>query len=414
MAVIQSFLWNSSISKKENIYFLLMMILAFVQSFKREITPIVLVIFVLYTLFAGPRKNVFKEFKRPSLLFLSLFGIYFLYLVGALFTEMPEVGLLDLERKLTLLIFPLIMWSSYDISKEHLHKVIWSFVIGLFISSLICFYQGLDLYLGGQKNALFYSRLSYFMHPSFYALYVTFAIGYLGMQIFKVQRWKRFALVVLLIWFSIMVILLQSKLAYITYILVLVFSLGYNAMVMKRIKESVLMIVFAFGIAYGSLQVFPFLTWRVEKMMVALVGEGSYKNSSTNIRLNMIDISMGLWKEKPLFGYGLGTEQVALNAEYERLDMQKSLKMNMNTHSNYLQMLVTFGLIGFLVFVFTTLTPLWYSVQAKDHFYLFFTMMMTVAFVLEVILNLQVGVVFYSFFNVIFAKYLLQNRKVNA
>lgn len=78
--------------------------------------------------------------------------------------------------------------------------------------------------------------------------------------------------------------------------------------------------------------------YRMEGMVAGFTGEGEV-DASTKIRLNMIDIAIRLWKEKPLLGHGLNN--------YKYLN---NLYFNAYAHNNYAELLATLGLVGLVAY----------------------------------------------------------------
>lgn len=90
---------------------------------------------------------------------------------------------------------------------------------------------------------------------------------------------------------------------------------------------------------------FPILepiTSRFENLL-NLFGNDSYVDSSTSIRLFMINYGLELFQNKPFLGYGADSSQYLL-----------SLVSNFNSylHNNYVELLVNYGFLGFSIYYF--------------------------------------------------------------
>lgn len=90
---------------------------------------------------------------------------------------------------------------------------------------------------------------------------------------------------------------------------------------------------------------FPILkpiTSRFENLL-NLFGNDSYVDSSTSIRLFMINYGLELFQNKPILGYGADSSQYLL-----------SLVSNFNSylHNNYVELLVNYGFLGFSIYYF--------------------------------------------------------------
>ena len=76
-------------------------------------------------------------------------------------------------------------------------------------------------------------------------------------------------------------------------------------------------------------------------------------------------------------------------------------KFRLGAHNQYLTFAVTFGIAGFVWFLFSLFYPLRQLVQAKmfDYFYITFFVIALLSMLSEDTLETQAGVSFFAFFN---------------
>ena len=116
--------------------------------------------------------------EKPRLLTISFASIYILYVEGMLYSSEFEYGGFDLEVKLSLLAFPL-LFSTSDLSiftQSRSRHVFGSFIAGCIVGSLILLVHGFLNFRTGLKDAFYYTNLSWYFHSSYLAMYFTFAI----------------------------------------------------------------------------------------------------------------------------------------------------------------------------------------------------------------------------------------------
>lgn len=89
--------------------------------------------------------------------------------------------------------------------------------------------------------------------------------------------------------------------------------------------------------------------------------------NGANFRLAVWSCGWELFKRNPVIGVGLGDKADEIFKVYEERDFRFALERRRNVHSNYLDVLYSMGLIGFLVFLFAwVLLPLHYAWSHKD------------------------------------------------
>ena len=103
--------------------------LAFAIPCAKKLIPLVIGIVFISAIVRTIR---LKKFQPPARIGLPL-GLLILYalLIGGLcYTDEPERGLMELEIKLSFLIFPLLSWMLPNIGLESYRKISQSFVLG--------------------------------------------------------------------------------------------------------------------------------------------------------------------------------------------------------------------------------------------------------------------------------------------
>jgi len=403
-------IWNKDGNRNENIYFLLLSLIALVLPFYRELSsyPIALLILFWIVLLIKGGINIKAIFSKP--LFWTSILIYLLYLAGLIHSSSLDYGILQLERKLTILLLPIILFSSYHITKQRLLFLLQIFIGACFVASLVCIGNGYINYLeSGLISDLTYSRLSMFMHCTFFSIYLNFCIGILILQL-NFEKTRSYLIQLgILMFFVLVIALLKSKSGYIGLVISIVLGLGFKVFYQKRFKEVIISIIAIVLLSTSITLLVPDIGTRFQKMNKALSSQAP-RNSSTNVRLLIIDSAVELIEQNLWLGVGTGDEMIELNKVFKKNRLSRALRKGMNTHSMYLQVLVGTGIFGLLIFSVSLFVPLFYSFKSYLDIYFIFLSLISTAFLFEVILNMQVGVVFYSFFNTIFAVYISQNK----
>jgi len=128
---------------------------------------------------------------------------------------------------------------------------------------------------------------------------------------------------------------------------------------------------------------------------------GVYHNS-TNIRVGIYKCAWQLVREHPLTGIGAGSDRRMLTECYAQFPTDVYQKTFYNTHNQYLNFWLLGGIPSLLLFLAAMIFQYRQSITRKDYIFLFFLLLMTIAFATENILSRQAGIVFYYFFSCCF------------
>ncbi|MBN2619429.1 MAG: hypothetical protein JXR64_14060, partial [Spirochaetales bacterium] len=186
--------------RDRNYFVLFIAIFAFVISFHPRLIPYALGATGLSWLFT---KNLLSRLKKlfPNSYFLIILVFYILHVVALLYTYNLKHGLFNLQVRLALLVIPIVVFSSTKEIIRNKALFISSFIIGVSLSAFICyalaFYNAfqnavnnellnfdiykiysdlpfLKLLLTGH-SFLNYGYFSFFIHPNYFAMYITLA-----------------------------------------------------------------------------------------------------------------------------------------------------------------------------------------------------------------------------------------------
>lgn len=127
------------------------------------------------------------------------------------------------------------------------------------------------------------------------------------------------------------------------------------------------------------------------------------QHNSVNVRYGIIHCTFDLLEEHWLLGTGAGNQRVALEVCYKGLDTPVYSTAEFNTHNQYLDLWLSFGLIGLVAVVAIYWLPLRLALRSGEALYLGFILLFVICCVTENLLARQMGVVFYAVFNSLFA-----------
>lgn len=386
--------------------------IAFFLPVAGRLVPVWIILLALNWLVSGKflrlfRKEFYQSPQKNSLFFVVL---YFLYLTGLLYTSNFEYAMFDLEIKMSLLIFPLIFSTCNDppFSQEQLRYILGFFIAGCFTGSLILLihaaFNQFNLHIAG---SFYYTSLAWYFHSSYLAMYFTLAIIIINVNLFVIKKITQSEAVIfglLFCFFSWMIILLSSKAGLIALGLVAIISVIIALFYAKNKTMAVLIsslavFIFTAGWIFSPTSFSRFKA--VEKAMVAKTDSVRVKPESNADRLAVWTTALDVIRSNPVFGVGTGDVKDALLNGYRQRDALPALQHRLNAHSQFLQTFVTLGVIGLLTFLLMFLIPGWYAFKRKNWLYLLFLLVFLLNCLTESMLEVQAGVVFYAFFNIL-------------
>ena len=343
---------------------------------------------------------------RYDLLLFS--GIYFLYLIGLLYSHNMEYGMFDIEVKLSLLVFPLLFATldSRVFAVLRVEYIYVTYLLGCLGASLLCL--GIACYrfsMSGDSDVFFYTRLSLFHHAGYFAMFLDFAIVlviFLARQHFRhLRRWHLVFSGILLLLFNLMVVLLSSKMAIISLIIIylglaLLFFFRERNPKAALIPSALLVTVIVF------LLVSPAALYRFERAQQAIE---QYKDippdaqEATAGRMLIWQSCLNIIREHPLFGVGTGDVKDALMKEYADRKFSDAIEHRLDAHNQYLQTYISLGLAGIIPLILMLFLPAVAAFRRKDYIYFFFILLFSMNILVESMFENQAGVVFYAFFN---------------
>jgi O-antigen ligase len=394
-------------------YFCFLGISFFLPVFGKLVPPFIILLFLNWIVDAPYLKTfrlVFRE--RQRFLLLSFSFIYLVYLIGLFYSQNMKYAREDLEIKLSLLIFPVI-FSTLEAgipSRKETGRILNFFVIGSVLGTL--FLLGHSWYNETWRHmdhAFYYSNLSWFFHPTYLSMYLAFSVAIIAWKItFAPERIRplfKILMIILTIYFFILIILLSSKAGLISLSFVLVF---FSALFIVRKKNwitGLVMLITSMLMLYMGLQYFPFVTDRIssaEKTLAASTPINSDSRGSTAERLMVWKSGIEIIMEHPIFGIGTGDVKDELLSRYDRNKILPALNKRLNAHCQYIQTFISIGIAGFLLLLGMIILPLAVAFRRQQYLYVIFLLIFAVNIAFESMFETQAGVVFYSFFNIVF------------
>jgi O-antigen ligase len=336
-----------------------------------------------------------------------------LHVISYFSSENKSAALSAIEIKLCFLAFPVLFFGS-NLNATQVKKIVISFVSGCILVSFLCIFRASYLYFFKDTNAFFYSDFSYFMHPSYMAMYSVFS---LLIVILFYKKWlAHLQLLNLKLGFiaSILVVtifLCSSKMGIITAILLLpsTFSVFFYNQGYK--KTIIGLIITSFVLVSVSYKLFPSPFKRFQTAISVTKSSQTIDKSdaeSTAVRILIWKESIKLIQNKFWFGTSAGDVNDKLIESYEKEGLTGALTKKLNAHNEFLQTFIGIGFIGFSLLLIMTLFLIVYSFAKKNYILMLFSILISLNFMVESMLQTQAGFTFFTLFLCLILKYNLK------
>jgi O-antigen ligase len=357
-----------------------------------------LILFILSWVFSNTLKVKIEKFKRNKVVAFLILP-FFIYLVGLVYSENQAFGWEDISVKLPIVLFPILLVTGFNLS-EKLPQILKAFIYSMSICCLISIVYGFIKY----EQLPTYSLLDAFLHPSYLAMYLNVAICFILLLIDTNKGvFGNIGHIITLCILSITIWLSLSKSGILLWSIIVIASVTYIVFFKRRFVVFGLIVIIS-GIALGFVA-YNKLPGFQERFTYAL---NSFNNKteidpatteSSQVRVLIWGNAIELFQENMLLGVGTGDIKDELFVKYKRDGMTGALDKKLNVHNQYLQILATLGLIGFITFLISIIYPLALSIRLQNLYYLSFILVFGFNILFESMLEKQDGVVFYAFLN---------------
>jgi O-antigen ligase len=351
--------------------------------------------------------------------------LFLLHLVGVSYSEKTSDGWFNIEKKVSLLLVPVLLATLPAFRKETLRGFLLAFVAACLAGTFICLAAG--LFQHGQSNfdgatlslyqrlnptaAPFWLRYSYIglasgigMHPTYFAMYLAFCViilfHFYASSLDTLTRLKRVALITLFLYLIVFIVMLSSRI--VTLAMVMLCLAGFFTLPTKPVYPravallaliTMLVLLAAYPVPrYRSLQE-PFMAESYRP------GDNGVYEYSTGIRKSLWILgNLSIAEVNPLFGAGTGDVGRVLKQMSERHRIYNSIA-TYDPHNEFIFIQIALGLSGLLCLLACLALPAWVAYRQRQFMYLCFLFLFVIVCLTESALESQKGIVFFTIFS---------------
>jgi O-antigen ligase len=366
--------------------------------------------------------QLLKDKRDPYfVLFILFIAFYVWQVVGLIYSVDYKMGLSNLFGRLSLIVFPLVLYYPGETVKKHNKNILRTFV--LFTSGYLLFCYGFALYrsLTIDDGRLMFNPhppefwLNYFYsaellinkHPSYFSLYVLLAILISLEEFFYYHEFsggKAFWLIM-----SSFLLLSQYFISSRAGLLAsLIFLPIYFLIKLKSYQKWRYYWIIVVAIIIVAIPVI-INNQRVDYVLGEYLGRKVDYERKDDPRFKIWEASFKIIKSNLLLGVGIGDVRNELVSEYSKSGEKQLMKERYNAHNQFLEVLIENGIIGFIIFLSIIVKMYLISYKERNLLLCFFVSLFIIFFMFETLLYRLAGVAFFSVFSFI----LLHRRSLS-
>ena len=378
--------------------------------FRYEITSICVFCMFFLSVFdvIKHKTNIFKKIN-PTILFLFLY--FLIDLIGIVYSGNKSFGFKDLESKMFFVLVPVIFLSN-NFSRNIISKSLKYFILGTTIILLILYGFALNYFLNHDSIPT-YVNFSFYVHPTYYSLYLLFSIILLiklNNNSPFLNNWGYYFLLFVL---SVGIILTNSKAGTLSFIIFIIILFIKFLLKQKKIylisALSGLMIISS--LVFQKLESSRFSELKTSfNFPYQTEYNGVY--NSTQIRIIIWRSVKEIIHNKPFFGTGSGDIKDELKNEFIKIKFQNGIDNNYNCHNQFLQLIATFGYVLGLPVLIIYGYSIYKGIKSKNLLFVLLNLFIIFNLLFESMLESKAGIEFIVMFSLCLLSYHTTKKSI--
>lgn len=369
----------------------------------------------LFWIFSGDFKNrLIKTIKNP--IFVPIITFFILNLVGLLWSNNLNAGFYNVEKRLTLLIFPFII-GGLHFERKNLDRIYLTFIAICLVVTIIGLGYSFLRYLEFNDPAYFYSdhlfdafgyQGVYFgIYSNLSLLFLAyFALGKPSISI------RRRIIIPTFLFFVVVTFLSAGRTSILALIICVLLYIAFLIVRKKQYKLGVgisvtllLLIVVGIFLFPNTVQRFKSVTsfeFEYDNPNPVNQFRGELKKENWNgltLRLALWSCGFDIIKQHQMIGVGTGDYKDELQKVFKIKKFHYAAERNYDVHNQYLEAIIMWGWIGFLFFLFGLFYPAYLALNHGNYLYVLFVVIFLLAFLTESVLDRYIGIVLFGLLN---------------
>lgn len=350
-----------------------------------------------------------KEYDPPGrherkMLLLSPFVLYLLVFVSFIYSSDPGAAFRYISVRLTFGLLPLMFFAGFRLTRREFEAIASGIVPGVFI--MLLYYVVLGAYWlwtgvidWSQVNVYTLDEvdLPLRFHRTYISLYILMAlVAILFSRYIKYKAWFKVVMVLLS---AVSILFLESRVMVgllIALMLVYPFVAFRGKARIKAFSIVCCALILSLSVAYFTGNIAS-LTERFSQVPEDMNNEVYWEKYGYDSRAARWSVAMDKIKERPLTGYGAGTEKKVLNEPYKERGLYFSYVHKVNVHNQYISFTLENGVFAFLLYLLVLAAAFWKSLKQRNVIACCFVVVVCVMGMFENILNVHWTISIFAF-----------------
>jgi len=356
--------------------------------------------------------------NKVSVLFILFILMYLWQIAGVFSADSLSSGFERIVKRLSFLLFPLVLFSPGEKIKSHINLMLRLFALSTLLYIMYCFGNAIHSSITLQSGTLIFNPHpaefdyenfflgNYFsgkIHPTYFSMYVLLSALIALESLFdsSLKLWKRICWLAMVILFLVVLYLLSSRAG----ILAAIISLPVYFL--KKFKNRYSgWIMLSGAVVIIAIMVLVFRTnTRISFYIEEIRSEKFDEQLENDIRYSIWKSAFGVIGKNLIFGVGTGDASAELKREFITRGYVNGYYDNLNAHNQFLEILLENGLIGLLLFLLILGYMIYLAYSQQSLLYGLFIMIILIFFLFETILNRLSGVTFFPLFSFLLIYY---------
>jgi O-antigen ligase len=332
--------------------------------------------------------------------YLSVFGIFILFLVTGLYSDNQEYFMQRMRIKLPFLFLPFAFSAVKDIGKETIQQIMYIFIavtITGVIWSLSHFLLDIEVYV---KNYSQGHIMPTPIHHIRFSIMVAIAIAMaIYMMMGHLRLKQKYFVTFVIIFLSIYLHLLAVRSGLLAFYVLVLTLVSYQLLKNRNIKIITGLLIGTALAIFLSIKYVPTVQKKIgyTKYSLELFAKNeNIRELSDSRRLGSIVAGLHIAKEHPIVGIGYGDLMDETN-NYLKENYPQLVDLELLPHNQYVLALTTAGIIGLILFLLFTIVPIFYMGGYRDFLFISTQLMLFASFMVEHTIESQIGVALYLF-----------------
>jgi O-antigen ligase len=332
----------------------------------------------------------------------AFLGIFTIHILGLFYTSNFGYAINDLKIKLPLLIFPIIIASTKQLTWVELRFILYCLIVSVFASSIysLIIYSSTDIgnvdTLRNISPIISHIRLSLIICMSLFAI-----IHLIIKSGKKISSALNIVLILIATWFFIFIGILGARAGYLALLSCSVVIFIYQIVATKKWNIVIILISATIILPILMYKYVPSVSQRISEVRNEInqyKDGGNPSGHSITQRFEYWKIAKHIFVSNPIIGVGTGDINDEYKLYYEIHDTPIKKEFQFRAHNQYFTILSTFGILGFAIFIFAFILPYFKGIQKYSLLPTVFIIITMLSMLTEDTLETQAGATFVSFF----------------